>query len=57
MYNDKVIIRKLEVVPPIPDSMIPMDFCQKINLSLILLLTALYPSLEHFQRTKCIHYI
>ena len=29
MYNDKVFICKLEVVPLIPDSMVPVHFCQK----------------------------
>ena len=27
--NDKVILHKREVITPIPDSMIPVDFCQK----------------------------
>ena len=29
MYRNKVIIRKIEVIPPINDSMIPVDFFQK----------------------------
>ena len=29
MHNYKLIIRKQEVIPHIPDSMIPMDFCKK----------------------------
>ena len=29
MYSDKVIIKKREVINPITDSMIPLDFCQK----------------------------
>ena len=29
MYNNKVIIIEIEIITPIPDSMIPMDFCQK----------------------------
>ena len=29
MYNDKVILWKLEFVTPIPDSMIPLGCCQK----------------------------
>ena len=28
MYNDKVLIRKHEFIPPITDSVIPLDFCQ-----------------------------
>ena len=32
MYNDKVIIRIQEVVPPITDYIIPVDFCQKNEL-------------------------
>ena len=28
MYNDKVILLKIELIPPITDSMIPVDFCQ-----------------------------
>ena len=28
MYNYKLMLRKIEVIPPIPDSMIPVDFCQ-----------------------------
>ena len=27
-FNDKLIIRKLEVIPPIPDSMILVDFLE-----------------------------
>ena len=27
MYNDKVLIRKPEVITPITDYMIPVDFC------------------------------
>ena len=38
MYNNKVLIQKQDIIPTINDSMIPMDFCQKNNLSLILLL-------------------
>ena len=29
MYKNKVIILKREVIPSIPDSMIPVDFFQK----------------------------
>ena len=29
LYNDKVLILKQEVIPPIYDSMIPVDFGQK----------------------------
>ena len=29
MYNDKVLICKQEVINPITDYMIPVDFCQK----------------------------
>ena len=29
MYNHKVIFTKREIIPPVPDSMIPVDFCQK----------------------------
>ena len=29
MYNDNVTIRKQEVFAPIPDYMVPVDFCQK----------------------------
>ena len=29
MCNYKLILRKIEVGPPIPDSMIPVDCCQK----------------------------
>ena len=32
MYKDKVIISKRELIPPIPDYMLPVDFCKKINL-------------------------
>ena len=28
MYNDNTIIRKWEVINPITDAMIPVDFCQ-----------------------------
>ena len=28
IYNYKLIIRKREVINPIPDSMIPVDLCQ-----------------------------
>ena len=28
MYTDKVIIQKWEFIPPIPDYMIPVDFCE-----------------------------
>ena len=31
MYNAKLIILELEVIPPIPDAMIPVDFCQNIE--------------------------
>ena len=30
MYNTKVILRKIELTPLIPDSMIPVDCCKKI---------------------------
>ena len=30
-YNDKVILLKIEVIPTIPDFMIPVDCCQKMN--------------------------
>ena len=33
IYKDKVLIHKIEVIPHIPDSMIPVDFCKR-NLSL-----------------------
>ena len=36
VYNSKVILRKIEVISDIPDSMIPDDFCQKNHLSLII---------------------
>ena len=29
MHNNKVILCKIEAIFPIPDSMIPLDFCQK----------------------------
>ena len=29
MYYDKVLICEIEVIPPIPDSMILVDCCQK----------------------------
>ena len=29
MYNNKLIFHKREVIPPIPDSMIPVDCCKK----------------------------
>ena len=29
MYNDNKIIEKLEFIPPITDSMAPLDFFQK----------------------------
>ena len=35
MYKNKEIIRKIEVIPPITDYMIPMDCCQKIHPSLL----------------------
>ena len=38
MYNDTVIILKLEVITPIPDYMIPVDFCQNIEPVINLLL-------------------
>ena len=31
MYKNKVRIQKIEVVPPIPDYIIPMDFCQNYS--------------------------
>ena len=42
MYNDKLLVRKIEFIPPIPYSIIPFDLCQKI--SLILQLMAWHPS-------------
>ena len=27
MYNDKLLIRKIQVIPTTPDTMMPMDFC------------------------------
>ena len=32
MYNDKVILDKTEFIPPIPDSMIPVDCCKTFTL-------------------------
>ena len=36
MYKNKLILHKIEVINPIPYSMAPVNFCQKMHLSLIL---------------------
>ena len=50
MYNDKLLIRKIEVIPPILDSMIPVDCCK--NISLISLLMTWHPSLIFLEEQK-----
>ena len=44
MYNNEVILLKREVIPPIPDSMIPEDFCKKNYPSIILQLMTRHPT-------------
>ena len=57
MYNDKVSTRKIDVINHISHSVIPMYWCQKMNLSLMLPLMTLHPSLKYFQRKKWVHYM
>ena len=56
MYRNKVIVWKIEFIPPIIDSKIPIYLCKK-NLSLISQLMTCHPSLSYFQRKKLIIYI
>ena len=56
MYNNKAIIWKVSVIPPIPDYMIPMDFCKKTP-SLILQLNIWHRSLIFFKEKMDALYI
>ena len=51
MYNDNILTYKQEVVPPINNYIILVNFFQKRNMELSLLLMTWYQNLNHFQIT------
>ena len=54
VYNHNKIIQKLEIITPIPDSMIPMNGKKGVN---ILLLMSWYRKFKCFKITKWAYFI
>ena len=52
MYNDEVPIWKQDVIPPIPDSMIPVDFSQNNYHVIIFTPDDIRSKFESFSKNK-----
>ena len=57
MYNDKVLIQKLGVITPIPDSTIPVDLCKKNKCIVNFTIDDIRSIFEVITKTKYMHYI
>ena len=57
MDNDKVLIQKLGVITPIPDSTIPVDLCQKNKCIINFTNDYMRFIFEVLTKTKYMHYI
>ena len=51
-YNDKVLIRKQEVIPTIPDFMIPVDFSQNTKYIINFTTDDMISRFDYFEKNK-----